>query len=108
MQTPNFPYPDDVSIENNIEHYKKSHQKGLKKATMVTYNLENKSYWETEIPVPVPAHFEFDPNNNRICYLSAHNFVFHKTKVIIEGQGELLRIKITEGNTSITHRYTNR
>ena len=108
MQIPNIPYPEEPSIINNIEGYKKSHDGGLRLTTMITYNLETKKYWETPIPVPVPAHFEFDPTDPHTCYLSAHKFVFHKTKVVLEGPGALYKVKIEEGNTSLTKSYTNK
>jgi hypothetical protein len=107
MQKPNIPYPEDVSIKKHADGYRRSHDSGLKLTTMITYNLETKKYWEAAIPVPVPAHFEFDPIELHTCYLSAHQFVFHKTKVVLEGPGVLFKVKIAENNTTLTHRYTN-
>jgi hypothetical protein len=102
----NQPYPD-ASMANDPDGYRRSHQGGMKKDELITVDLEARSHWRTEIPVPVPAHFEFDPGDPSVFYLSAHHFHPIRGNVILEGSASLFKMRIRDGETLIEGQYSD-
>lgn len=104
---PKIPYPA-VSSEEDPEGYRRCHEAGLFTSEMTTIDLYTKSHWRTEIPVPVPAHFEPDPIDPHVFYVSAHNFSLSPRKdIVLEGPGAILRVEIREGDTVVTGQYSD-
>lgn len=104
---PNIPYPD-ATLEEDPEGYRRSHRGGIKKSSVVTVDLERGCHWWTQIPVPVPAHLEFDPIAPDVVYVSAHNFALSRRgTLMLEGPGAIVRLKIEDGRTTITGRYSH-
>jgi len=102
----NLPYPD-TSLEDDPSGYGRSHRGGMKKDELITVDLETRRHWRTEIPVPVPAHFEFDPVDPSVFYLSAHHFHPIRGNVILEGAASLLKMRIRDGETHIDREYSD-
>ena len=105
---PNVPYPE-CSFEDDPDGYKKSHEAGIALEKMVTIDLEKKIHWRTEIPVPAPAHFEFDPVDPHVFYVSAHNFSWAGSyaNVILEGPAALFKMRIKDGETVVEKKYSD-
>ena len=74
---------------------------------IITIDLKENKHWLTEIPVPVPAHIEFDLDNQYIFYASAHNIAGLSVGTVLEGTATLFRLEIKGGNTEITGSYTD-
>lgn len=65
---------------------------------IVVLDLETGTHSRRAIPVPKPAHFEFDPHESSVFYLSAHNFSLgYGGCAILAGQGRLYRFRIVDG-----------
>jgi hypothetical protein len=101
----NVPYPE-TSINDDPDGYRASHAAGLKLTDMVTVDLKTRSHWFTTIPVPVPAHFEEDPVEENVFYVSAHNLVNHRGEVLLEGPAALFKIRIDDHNNVIAGAYS--
>lgn len=104
------PYPLAL-IEEDIEGYRCSHESGIPLKEMVTVDLHERKHWATVIPTPVPAHFEFDPKDPYVFYVSTHNCIFHGTAYvnapILEGPGTLHRVRILDGKTVVEASYSD-
>lgn len=104
---PKVPYPD-ASAEEDPAGYRRSHEAGLHTSKMTTVDLHAKEHWYTEIPVPVPAHFEPDPSDPHIFYVSAHNFSLSPRKdIVLEGPGAIIKLEIRDGETLIIGEYSS-
>ena len=100
-------YPT-VAYDEDLEGYRKAHQGGIKTEQLITIDLESKTHWATNIPVPVPAHLEFDLNDPHVFYISAHNIVFKNLKtVMLEGPGAIFKMRILPSKTVIEGEYTD-
>ena len=102
----NLPHPD-ASMEEDPAGYRRSHEAGMKKDELITVDLTSRRHWRTEIPVPVPAHFEFDPVDPAVFYLSSHHFYPVRGNVILEGQAGLFKMRIHDGETVIEGHYSD-
>ena len=102
----NVPYPS-VTVKDDPEGYRKSHFSGIKTEEIVTVDLQNRRHWRTEITTPVPAHFEFDPVDQDVFYLSAHNMCPAAGGLILEGPAAIYKMRIQEGSTVIEGKYTD-
>jgi hypothetical protein len=71
-------------------------------------DLIAKRHWKTDIPVPAPAHCEFDPLDPDIFYLSAHHISPAAGGVMIEGPAAIFKMRIREGKTIIEGSYTDK
>jgi len=103
---PKIPYPD-VSIEEDPEGYRRTHQGGMKLEYLITIDLLNRKHWFTEVPVPVPAHIEFDPADQRVIYASAHNIAATSIGTVLEGPATLFKFRILEDRTEIVGSYSD-
>jgi len=105
--TPKVPYPD-TSIDDDAEGYRRSHEAGLQKTDLVTVDIHNRRHWRTGIPIPCPAHLEFDPADARVLYVSAHNFSGSpRGEAILEGPGAIFRMRILDGETVVEKHYSD-
>jgi len=102
----NVPYPA-VSMEEDPEGYRRSHEAGMRRDKLTTVDLQSNRHWRTEIPAPVPAHFEFDPIDPSVFYLSSHHFYPIKGNVILEGPAGLFKMRIKDGKTIIEGQYSD-
>ena len=102
----NVPYPS-VSVDEDPEGYRRSHEAGMKKDELVTVDLQSNRHWQTKIPVSVPAHSEFDPIDPSVFYLSAHNFHPMGDNVMLEGPATLFKMRIRDGETVIDREYSD-
>ena len=87
--------------------YKLSHEAGIKSQNLVTFDLRRGVHWLTQLPAPVIGHHVFDLDDPAVFYSSAHNVVFHEMNAILEGPATLLRLRISEGMTSIESKYSD-
>ena len=100
-------YPNK-SFYKAPEEYKASHQRGgVKPQSLVTVDLISGRYWMTNIPFPTIGHTVFDPVNQDVVFLSAHNLVFHELTTFSEGTATLVKLKISDGKTEIINTYTD-
>ena len=74
---------------------------------VITIDLKESRHWFTKIPVPVPAHIEFDLRHANIFYASAHNIAGSASGTILEGTATLFRLEIKDGKTEIVGSYTD-
>lgn len=102
----NIPYPA-ASPADDPAGYRASHEGGMKKDELITVDLEAGTHWRTVIPVPVPAHFEFDPADPGVFYLSAHHFHPVRGNVMLEGPASLFKMRIRAGETVIEGGYSD-
>ena len=100
------PYPA-VSIQEDPAGYRRSHTAGMKTTSLTTVDLDTKRHWVTHIPVPAPAHCEFDPFDPDSFYLSAHHISPAIDGVMIEGPAAVFKMRIGEGETVIEGSYTD-
>ena len=96
-----------VTLEEDPEGYRRSHFAGMKKEELVTVDLISQRHWRTEIPVPAVAHFEFDPAEPDIFYLSAHNICPALGGVMVEGPAAVFKMRIKDGCTVIEGSYSD-
>jgi hypothetical protein len=79
----------------------------MKREKLVTVDLELVRHWRTDIPVPVPAHLEFDPVDPSLFYVSTHHFCPTESDLILEGPASLLKMRIGDGETLIEGEYSD-
>ncbi|MEO5330852.1 MAG: hypothetical protein H7839_02420 [Magnetococcus sp. YQC-5] len=102
---PVIPYPQ-ATPEQDPEGFRRSHEAGMHKERMVTIDLVTGRHWRTEIPVPVPAHFEFDPVDPWVFYVSAHHFSWSGShaNIVLEGPAALLKMRILASGATVVER----
>ena len=100
-----FPHCSDDNIEVEMKNYIRE---GLKQSKVATYDLQNNKMWITQLPIPSPGHFELDPVDSSLIYLSAHNlFVLPRMGVIAAGYASILKLKIEKNKTIIIDSYSD-
>jgi hypothetical protein len=82
-------------------------QSRLLPEAVTTLDLHTGRHFTTPIPVPVPAHFEFDPSDPRVFYLSAHNFRPTRSGVFLAGPAAIFKLRIGDGATAIEGCYSH-
>ena len=82
-------------------------KKSLVLENVITIDLQESKHWLTKIPVPVPAHIEFDLLHPKIFYASAHNIATSTVGTMLEGTATLFRLEIRDGKTDIVGSYTD-
>jgi len=100
------PYPQ-ATMDEDPEGYRRSHEAGMKMEKLVTVDLELGRHWRTEVPVPVPAHVEFDPIDPSLFYVSSHHFCPTESDLILEGPASLFKMRIGDGETLIEGEYSD-
>jgi hypothetical protein len=100
------PYPS-VSISEDPDGYRESHSAGMKAEEVVTVDLHAKRHWKTGSAVPGLAHFEFDPLDAGVFYVSAHKICPSVGGVMVEGPAAVIKMRINEGSTAIEGEYSN-
>ena len=75
--------------------------------SLVIVDLQESRHWSVEIPVPVPAHMEFDLLHPHVFYASAHNIHAATIGTVLEGPASLFRLEIFDGETKIVGSYTD-
>ncbi len=63
---PAISYHKNVSTKE-IENHAVNKMTGSK---IITYDIENKTHWETKLQIPTAAHFQFDPIDPHVFYAS--------------------------------------
>lgn len=74
---------------------------------MCTLDLKTGKTSFTEIPFPIPAHFELDPLDPHIFYVSTHSLLPHQDGVLIFNPGTIHRLRIVAGTSVIEKTYTH-
>ena len=75
--------------------------------SMATLDLQTGKVWFTQIPYPIPAHFELDPFDPHLFYVSTHSLMPHADGVLCFQPGTLHKMRIQEGKTIIENTYTH-
>ena len=75
--------------------------------SMATLDLRTGTAWFTEIPFPIPAHFELDPFDPRVFYVSTHSLMPHADGVLCFQPGTLHKMRILDGKTVMEGTYTH-
>lgn len=75
--------------------------------SMATLDLETGRVWTTEIPYPIPAHFELDPFEPDLFYVSTHSLMPHSEGVLCFQPGTLHKMRIMDGKTVVEGTYTH-
>ncbi len=75
--------------------------------SMATLDLLTGKVWLTEIPYPIPAHFELDPFDPHVFYVSTHSLMPHADGVLCFQPGTLHKMRILDGKTVIEGTYTH-
>lgn len=75
--------------------------------SMATLDLATGKAWQTEIPYPIPAHFELDPFDPHVFYVSTHSLMPHADGVLCFHPGTLHKMRILDGRTIIEGTYTH-
>lgn len=75
--------------------------------SMATLDLRTGKVWFTEIPYPIPAHFELDPFDPHVFYVSTHSLMPHADGVLCFQPGTLHKMRILDGQTVIEGTYTH-
>jgi hypothetical protein len=100
------PYPS-VPISEDPAGYSESHSAGMKTEEVITVDLYAKRHWKTGVTVPGLAHFEFDPFDAGVFYVSAHNICPAVGGVMVEGPAVIFKMRINEGSTAIEGEYSD-
>jgi hypothetical protein len=74
---------------------------------MATLDLHTGKVSFTKIPYPIPAHFELDPLEPHVFYVSTHSLVPHQGGVLIFNPGTIHRLRIIDGISVIEKTYTH-
>lgn len=74
---------------------------------MATLDLKTGNVWRTRIPYPIPAHFELDPFDPHVFYVSTHSLMPHAEGVCCFQPGTLHKMRILDGETVIEGTYTH-
>lgn len=74
---------------------------------MATLDLQTRRVWTTQMPYPIPAHFELDPLDPHLFYVSTHSLMPHADGVICFQPGTLHKVRIADGETHIEATYTH-
>lgn len=82
-------------------------QKTVKLDSMATLDLHTGKVWYTEIPYPIPAHFELDPFDPHVFYVSTHSLMPHADGVLCFQPGTVHKMRIKDGETVIENTYTH-
>lgn len=75
--------------------------------SMATLDLRTGKVWFTEIPYPIPAHFELDPFDPHVFYVSTHSLMPHADGVLCFQPGTLHKMRILDGPTVMEGTYTH-
>lgn len=75
--------------------------------SMATLDLRTGKVWFTKIPYPIPAHFELDPFDPHVFYVSTHSLMPHADGVLCFQPGTLHKMRILDGETVIEGTYTH-
>lgn len=75
--------------------------------SMATLDLYTGKVWFTKIPYPIPAHFELDPFDPHVFYVSTHSLMPHADGVLCFQPGTLHKMRILDGKTVIEGTYTH-
>lgn len=75
--------------------------------SMATLDLHTGKVWLTEIPFPIPAHFELDPFDPHVFYVSTHSLMPHADGVLCFQPGTLHRMRILDETTVMEGTYTH-
>lgn len=97
---PRIPYPRGP-FEENYSGFRASHESGLPSSEMMTLHIATGNSWATRISTPRPAHFEVDPLDDSILYVSSHNFAYSTAGLILEGTAALYKLQIKPGKTEV-------
>lgn len=74
---------------------------------MGTLDLSTGTVRHTRIPYPVPAHFELDPVDPHLFYVSTHSLMPYRDGVICFNPGTLHKLRITDGESHIEATYSH-
>lgn len=74
---------------------------------MATLDLQTGKVTRTTIPYPIPAHFELDPLDPHVFYVSTHSLLPHQDGVLIFNPGTIHRLRIVDGVSVIEKTYTH-
>jgi hypothetical protein len=94
-----------VGDERSVHKFAGTHRAILE--DVITIDLQTSRHWFTKIPVPVPAHIEYDPIDPHVFYASAHNIAGTTIGTMLEGNAKLFRLQIRDGKTDIVGGYTD-
>ena len=97
-------YPREKYLENP-EGFRISHESGMPLSEMVTLDLSTGDSWQTLIPTPRPAHFEVDPFDSSLIYVSSHNAAYSTDGMILEGPAAMYKLRIKNGETAVEQSY---
>lgn len=75
--------------------------------SMATLDLYGGKVWLTKIPYPIPAHFELDPFDPNVFYVSTHSLMPHSGGVLCFQPGTLHKMRIKDGGTVVEATYTH-
>lgn len=75
--------------------------------SMATLDLETGKVWKTRIPYPIPAHFELDPFDPQLFYVSTHSLMPHAEGVLCFQPGTIHKMRIKDGETVVEGTYTH-
>jgi hypothetical protein len=103
---PRIPYPRGPFSEH-LEGFRASHESGLPLSDMMTLHIASGKYWKTRISTPRPAHFEVDPQDDSILYVSSHNMAYSTAGLILEGPADLYKLRVSRGMTEIVQEYAD-
>lgn len=103
---PNIPYPQCPPADDP-EGFRRTHEGGMKLEYLLTIDFVEQRHWFTQIPVPVPAHMEFDPVEENVIYASAHNIAAISVGTMLEGPAALYKLAIGDGETKIVGAYSD-
>lgn len=75
--------------------------------SMATLDLLTGKVWQTQIPYPIPAHFELDPFHSDLFYVSTHSLMPHSEGVLCFQPGTIHKMRIGDGKTEVEGTYTH-
>lgn len=74
--------------------------------SMATLDLQTGKVWYTQIPYPIPAHFELDPYDPHLFYVSTHSLMPFADGVLCFQPGTLHKLRILNDLSVIEGTFT--
>ena len=92
--------PDQAHSE-----WRRVRERGLVPSEILILNLKTGEEWR--LPMPAAGHFEFDPEDQEICYFSGHNIGLIGVKVGIFGSGTIKKFRLKKTGPELAGEFSH-
>ena len=93
------------SPDQDPSSWRRVRERGLVPSEILILNLKTGEEWR--LPMPAAGHFEFDPEDQEICYFSGHNIGLIGVKVGIFGSGTIKKFRLKRSGPELAGEFTH-